>query len=444
MNLQSIFHWKRLARYGAVLLLLACCYPLFALGDGYLETGMVWRNYLLFLPVGMGCFVLWDYLLHHAKHTWLKRPILLLFLAVIAAIAIYNVASRGIATGITAALLRIIQSAAALGFGYASAKREWHNVLHAKSLAACAAANAAALLICDYLDLSVQTWLVLLLFLCLFGLYFLVKNQFNLESLTTNRRYSMADLPKKIRSYNLSLLGMLLGMAAVCILLFQLAAPFLELDRLNPVKQPEQTTQSAVTSEEDIHEYTPQPDIRDQLDAQQNLPPEVTAFLSRFLTFALIAIAVICILVLIYLILHREPPDKRIKTEEDYVDIATSISQKKEKKAAALPDEKKQWRREYRAYCHAEASPERFHTGYLLAIRGLRLAGLPLLLSDTANEIDQKATPELQEDSYHEATLLYNAVTYGAKTGGADTAELDRALVRIAALLRYGWKKSGR
>lgn len=288
---------------------------------------------------------------------------------------------------------------------------------------------------CAYAETPV--WIAVCFYAVLAAVYGLIRNQENIERLTVSRHFTLDFLPERIRSYNFSLLVVLL---AAMILLFVVAGlvagPF---DRaMDVIRNFVNISMHGQAGGTDYVDPILSGGGSQSNEAIEEGAPSALALLLAQSFQVIVYAGVIGLLIALILfnrdrifelvsriyrkirnVLHsfakQGTANSNRHIEEDvpdYVDVVQSVQAENGSMERGM-DLYREWRRAYKRYLRMEDSGERYRMGYSLAVKGLALSGVQVQPSDTTLELADKSGEVLGDNRYRRATELYNGLYYG-------------------------------
>ena len=363
----------------------------------------------------------------------------------------------------------IAGSAALLMFcaGAVLAGRAYHEILTESVFNTLSVFYVAVSLAAWIVYAETPIWITVLFYLALVTAYGLVRNQSNIEHLTVSRHFTLDYLPEKIRSYNFTLLILILAVILVLFVVAGFAAgPF---DRaMNVLRDYVNTSMHGQAGGTDL--IDPMLPGKEGPGPDEVVPdaPSAFALLLAQSVQIIIYAGIIGIFVALFLFnrdailaffyriyqwiaamgrgLRAKPASARQLEEDvpDYVDVVQTVAATEEE-LRSEEDEYREWRRAYRRYVRMADSDAKYRAGYSLARKGLALSGLEVRPSDTTLEVAGKSELVLEDDRYGRATTLYNAIYYGPEeyTPG-NLRALDDTLQELRGLGKRRVKHRGK
>ncbi|MFZ2538509.1 MAG: hypothetical protein WAX04_06365, partial [Oscillospiraceae bacterium] len=183
------------ARYFACLSILLAVYPIVCLLDGYLSRQTALLDTAFLVLVGVLTFSLRDTILHRELNSIWWKLLLTVFI-------IFSLIITFLFLKINSLVIIIIGSVCIILIGILGlllTGREPVSMLSRRVLMWITGIDLLGYFLCFVLEYSVNLWLTILFYTFTFFLHFVLRNQANLEELTTRRHYPLEFLPKKIR-----------------------------------------------------------------------------------------------------------------------------------------------------------------------------------------------------------------------------------------------------
>lgn len=293
--------------------------------------------------------------------------------------------------------------------------------------------------------------LAVLLF-CTLGIHELSCNQAQIDFLMQRRGHRMDQLPSKIRRYNLTLVLAVLAIILLCLLFYRplgtAIAFVLDLVRQLAVLilQGILYLASLFSPSEEISSGEEMQEPSDFLPPQSEEPagPDWVTPLLLLAAVALliwkhrvignairqVLLALIQRLRSLFAIRRRAPHSEE---ETGYFDTVEELTHDRESLRLFSPSPVRSWRRDLRALRRMPDGTEKLRNGYALLARGLQLAGVELLPSDTPEELLHhacEASPGLEAER---AVAAYEQARYNEEEAApASLSEMLSLLERLS------------
>ena len=318
------------------------------------------------------------------------------------------------------------------------------------------AANIIALLILWFFKKPYSTPQFVGIFLLIFSIIGLTRNQSNIDYLMERRQHKFENLPRHIRLYNGKLMGVLLGGILLCFLLkdWIVLGLYGLLDVLRVlillIAKFIFWLGSLFTGGNGENSGALGP-------SQLPLFPSEEAN-ETLINWPLLLILVAVVTALIYKrknvfsffislfyrvqnwiknFLHRSyGPHKHPENSEYYYDHEEYLRPEEFALHKSSLNPMRQWNKDYRTFCRMKTSDEKFRFGYGLALRALKIKGIPITPSDTPNEILKKSLMLIDSDFSKDTTKAYNPLRYGSGE------LLDGGIESLSALLQWASSKN--
>ncbi len=287
-----------------------------------------------------------------------------------------------------------------------------------------------------------------------FFLYLFIGNQNGIDFLMRRGQYKMANLPPKIRRYNLRLMSIVAVLLGAVLFLRE---PLLRLLRI--------VEEYAYRAFRKLIQFLFSHDSNQGTDFYE---PEVQAnnsgigFLDRGsnqLGWLWNTIAILIVLFFLYYfrreilswlekVLHTisrwmktrrkgtRQMSRRRKLEENeyYSDDETFLeSSVEDSLSSGEPLSIRRWKRDYRRYLRMSPGESRLISGYRLILRWLLLKGAKLTDSQTANEIFQHNHVNYRFEDFEAVTKDYNQAQYQGRYSDEQQRHFDHALRELAS-----------
>lgn len=272
--------------------------------------------------------------------------------------------------------------------------------------------------------------LAILLF-CTLGIHELSCNQAQIDFLMQRRGHRMDQLPSKIRRYNLALVLVVLLAILVCLLFYRPlgAAIAFVLDLVRQlavlILQGLLYLSSLFSSSDESSTGEEMQDPSDFFPSQgeeQAGPDWVTPLLLLAAAALLIwkrrvignavrqvLLALIHRLRALFAVRRRAPHSEE---ETGYFDTVEELTHDRESLHLFSPSPARIWRRDLRALRRMPDGTEKLRHGYALLARGLKLAGVELLPSDTPEELLWRASEAAPDLGAEHAVAAYEQLRY--------------------------------
>lgn len=424
------------------LLIFSAVYPVMALLNGAFSRNGSFIEYGAAIGFGMAVFYLRDLLIKRcapAFFTFFAPILLILSGSVCSAVYFFNhtPSPHCILAAIVFGILALLTGI----FAFHMSGRLIGDMLSTGIIALITGVDLIAFLFISGFSFPFYGWISMLDYFLLCSIRFVLYNQNNLEEITASRHYSFADLPQKIRSYNFKLVVRLIALITAAFLLLLNAKSILSwlFAKISEfLKYILLAVLSALPENENTVIEEIQGGMQGGMDFTELGPPTETWLIWKILeklSYVLVFCGGIALLIyLIYRICKWKIPRKTYEKNPEYEDSEQLLDTKK-RSGRKHNYNRRRWNKDYSAYRKMKDGEEKFHIGYLLAVRGLQLSGLPLQCSDTPCEIDSKSKTFLKEDEYHLATNKYNLMFYAENQYSAEALkQMDEALQEISEL----------
>lgn len=325
--------------------------------------------------------------------------------------------------------------------------RKYHEIVSVNVLRTLMFASIAAFLIARAGGAKVlYTFELSLLLVYMFFVYWLAKNQRNIDFMMERRQHDLQHLPPKIRFFNIRLLGAFFGVAllAMCLQrpvmkLFDLGAWLLRKLLLSCVAV-DPTKPGATPVPEATPTPTPVPGGSTEV---ANF-----AWIWNLLGILIFVAMVIMLAPIVWRSLkkflqdlsrkvvtilrrrHRKVSDD-YAVSDDYSDAEETLSgaEKVTLAESTLAGQTRRWKKEVRQFRRMAPGEEKYREGYRLVLEGMVLKNLPVLPSDTPLEATEKIRSRLATVPQMEAaTLCYQEIRYALNTSDTDSIHLENIL----------------
>ena len=294
----------------------------------------------------------------------------------------------------------------------------------------------------------------------LFFVYWLAKNQRNIDFMMERRQHDLKHLPPRIRFYNVYLLLVFFVIALLALLLrgpvmelFRMGAKLFQRMLLNCVPTESGGTESTV-----VEDATPTPTP----DGFSDVPPNYDWLWNTLGILLLVAMVVVFgpmawrslkafLRDLSRKVLsairrrHRKAGDRTGESDE-YSDAEETLSGEEKTALSRQTDSGRlrMWKKEVRRYRHMPPGEEKYREGYRLVLEGMALKNLPVQPSDTPLEATEKIRQRLATVPQMEsATLCYDEIRYALHPADTDTGRLD-SILRVLETMKPLPKEEGR
>ena len=325
--------------------------------------------------------------------------------------------------------------------------RKYHDIISVNVLRTLMFASIAAFLIARAGGAKVlYTFELSVLLVYMFFVYWLAKNQRNIDFMMERRQHDLAHLPPKIRFFNIRLLGIFFVIALLTMFLqrpvmglFDIGAKLLRFSLLSCVP-----TDGDATIGDPTPQPTPTPDpgpavVGEVADfAWIWTVVGITLFLVCAALFAPTAwrafkdfLRDVARRTVAALRRIRRKTNDNAGLNDDYSDAEETLSG--EEKAALVQTtaagKTRQWKKDLRQFRRMAPGEEKYRLGYRLVLEGMQMKNLPILPSDTPLEATEKIRSRLATVPQMElVTECYQEIRYALNTSDTDTIHLENIL----------------